>query len=108
MQIQEIKKQLIKSCVDNTPEDFLPYLNSENVKTNTPKKEDFYSFYCHMLKCGKENSFGKWTLCIENVSWSDKPDTLVYNFYDEKYKHARLNILVTEKDKTLLLEVMPF
>lgn len=107
-ELQNIKESLINTCLKNNAKEFIPYLLSKKVETEMPNKMRFYGFFKHMLKCAKENSIGKWTLRIENTSWNNNQNTLVYNFYDKKHKFARLSIMVTEQNDKLTLETMPF
>lgn len=108
MKIEDIKNELILSCITGDSKRFIPFLLSKNVKTEMPNKIRFYSFFKHMIECSKQNSIGKWTLRIEEASWHDKQNTLAYNFYDEKHKYARLSIMVTEQNDKLILDTMPF
>lgn len=108
MNISDIKLQLKKSCIDNNPKDFIPYLVSKKVKVNMPNKTRFYTFFKYMINCAKQNTIGKWTLKIENTSWNNGKETLAYNFYDEKHKYARLSLMITENKDEILIETMPF
>jgi hypothetical protein len=102
-----IKRNLINSCLNQKPKDFIPYLLSEKVKIKMPNKTRFYRFFKYMLKCVKNKSTGKWTLKIENTSWNNGK-AMAYNFYDEKHKYARLSIMITEQNDRIILETMPF
>lgn len=108
LELTLIREKLTKICLNQRPKDFIPFLLSEKVKTEMPNKTRFYSFFKHMLSCAKQKSVGKWTLRIEKTNWNNGLNTLAYNFYDEKHKHARLSIMVTELDDKLTLETMPF
>lgn len=105
--MDSIKKALSHSCINGNPKEFIPFLLSPSVKTEMPNKTRFYSFFKHMLYCGKQKSIGKWTLRIENKNWNNGK-AMAYNFYDEKHKHARLSIMVTEQNDRIILETMPF
>jgi len=96
------------SCLENNPKSFIPFLLSENVKTNMPDKFRFYSFFKSMVKSARENSIGEWTLKIENWDIEDHSNTLAYNFYDEVHKYARLTIMVRETENELHLDTLPF
>ena len=103
-----IKTELVNCCLDNKPQQFIPYILSKNVQTEMPNKTRFYSFFKHMLVCAKQKSIGNWTLKIEQTNWNKGQNTMAYNFYDEKHKYARLSIIVTEQNDSLTLETMPF
>ncbi|MBL1281225.1 MAG: hypothetical protein COA33_013180 [Fluviicola sp.] len=108
MELKEIKKSLIFACLKQDPLSFVPYLLSDNVKTEMPNKTRFYRFFKRMIKCAKQKSVGEWTLKIEKTSWNRGQDNVAYNFYDEKHKYARLSIIVTEKGNEIIFETIPF
>ncbi len=92
---QDIIDNLILSFINQTPDDFMPFLMFEKVKTEMPDKTSFFSFFKHMIECSKQNSIGNWTLKIEETSWNNGQDTMAYNFHDEEHKFARCSVMVS-------------
>ncbi len=106
-QIEEIKQNLIQSCINLNAFHFLPYLLSPSVTVEFPNKTRFYGFLKSILNCAGKDSHGKLQLRIEREPW-DKEDVLSYNFYDEVHKTPRINLKVKEGNNRLHLDILPF
>lgn len=106
--IEKIKAELILSCINNSPESFLPFLMSPEVETEAPYKKDFYHFFKGMLNHAHESSEGELTLKIEQSTLDTDKEVHNYNFYDNLHKHYRLSIVVKESNDLICLNVMPF
>lgn len=106
-QIEEIKQNLIKSCIDLNAFHFLPYLFSPIVKVDFPNKIRFYGFLKTILKCAGKESVGILELRIEREVWDEK-NVMSYNFYDEVNKYPRINLKVKGENNTLHLDLLPF
>lgn len=105
---EEIKAELISSCINNNPKSFLPFIMSEGVETAATNKIDFYHFFKGMLNNAHLRAKGKLTVQIEEST--DDTDKVVfdYMFYDNVHKHSLLTIVVKENNSQILLDVMPF
>ena len=101
-----ILKALADSCIEFTPESFIPFLMSDDVIVSMPTKVVFYSFFKRMVICTKNNSVGKLYLKIEKVPFEE--NQFYYNFYDDVHKFARLTIVVTYLNEKIELDVLPF
>jgi hypothetical protein len=106
--IEKIKAELILSCINNSPESFLPFLMSAEVETEAPNKKDFYKFFKGMLNHAHESSKGEVTLKIEQPTLDTDKEVLNYNFYDNVHKHPLLSIEVKENNNLIYLGIMPF
>jgi len=105
--METIKKALIYSCVHKQAIYFLPFLFHPSVKVKAVSKIRFFSFLKIMIHCMDENSTGKISLRIKEVSWLEG-NVLAYGFYDEIHTYSRLTIHVIETDEMLLLDILPF
>lgn len=108
MEIELIKKQLIKSCVNNKPKAFVPYLLAKEVVTGMPNKILFYAFFKSMVEYASKSSKGPLLLRIEQPEWLIDPGVTHYNFYDSIHRYSRLTIEVKETDKYIYLDTLPF
>jgi hypothetical protein len=108
MQTKAILDFLIFSCINYEPQSFIPYLLSDQVKTNMPNKVRFYKFFNHMLACTAKNSEGELRLRIKRVYFSKEKGTQDYSFYDTKHEHARLNMEVEERDNKMYIATLAF
>ncbi len=106
-QIEEIKQNLIQSCIEFKAINFLPYLLSPSVTVDFPNKIRFYGFLKTILNCACQDSQGMLELRIEREP-GDKENVLSYNFYDETHKYPRINLKVKEGNNRLHLDILPF
>ena len=106
-EIEEIKQNLIKSCIDLNSFHFLPYLLSPSVTVGFPNKIRFYGFLKSILNCAGKDSLGMLELRIEREP-GEKENVLSYNFYDEVHKYPRINLKVKEENNSLNLDLLPF
>jgi hypothetical protein len=107
MQIENIKKALIKSCIKGKPYLFIPFLISRKVKTGFPNKWRFYSFFRHMLCCAKEKTSSDLKLKINTTNIYGN-NQLEYSFYDDIHLHSRFSIIIEEKEDSILIDILPF
>lgn len=70
--IEEIKQNLIKSCIHLNAFHFLPYPLSPTVTVAFPNKIRFYGFLKTLLDCAAKDSRGKLEIRIERESWTRK------------------------------------
>jgi hypothetical protein len=105
--METIKKALIYSCVHKRAIYFFPFLFHPSVKVEAVSKIKFFSCLKRMIHCMDENSTGKISLRIKEVSWLEG-NVLAYGFYDEKHTHSRLTIHVIETEEMLHLDILPF
>jgi len=106
-QIDEIKQNLILSCIDLNAFHFLPYLLSPMVQVDFPNKIRFYGFLKTILNCARQDSQGMLELKIEREPWGQE-NVLSYNFYDEVHKYPIINLKVKEENNSLHLDLFPF
>jgi len=106
--IDIIKNQLIKSCVEYDVKTFIPFLLSKNVLTGMPNKVRFYRFLKRMLICTKENSKGQLVARIENQEQNINRKKYYLNFYDTIHKYSRLTIEIEETENSIYLDTLPF
>ncbi len=106
--IEEIKQNLIQSCITFNAFHFLPYLLSPVVEIDFPKKIRFYRFLKYLLETAKEESEGALHLKIETGPWEEDAEILSYNFYDEVHLHPRLNLQVKENRDSIFIDLKPF
>lgn len=107
-EIEEIKKQLIISCINFNAQNFLPYLLSPQVQVDFPNKIRFYRLLKHILKTAKEETTGSLELRIESETWVKDKDLLAFNFYDEVHKYPRINLQVKEMEDKIFVDLKPF
>jgi hypothetical protein len=105
--METIKKALIYSCVHKQAIYFLPFLFHPSVKVQAVSKIRFFNCLKRMIHCMDENSTGKISLRIKEVSWLEG-NVLAYGFYDEIHTYSRLTIHVTETEEMLHLDILPF
>lgn len=109
--IENIKNELIKSCVNYDAKAFIPFLMSKNVLTGMPNKTRFYLFFKQMVNCTRKNSKGQLTFKIEheNNNNNNNNQRIYYlNFYDKIHKYSRLSIEVRETKENIYLDTLPF
>lgn len=106
--IEEIKMNLVESCINFNAFGFLPYLLSPLVRVCYPNKIRFYSYLQDILKSAEENSIGQLELRIEKGHWEEDKDLWAYNFYDQQHKYPRINLQVKENGNNIFLDIMPF
>ena len=107
-EIEEIKKQLINSCINFNSRSFLPYLLSPSVIVSFPNKVRFYNYFSDILNGAKEISQGNLELRVEKESWEEDKDLVAYNFYDQVHQYPRINLQVKETTNNLFLDISPF
>lgn len=106
--IENIKSELIKSCVNYDAKSFIPYLMSNNVLTGMPNKTRFYSFFKYMVNCTKQCSEGQLTYKIEHEKIQTNQISYYLNFYDKIHKYSRLSIEIKETKDNIYLDTLPF
>lgn len=106
--VAEINQALEKSCLNNQPFHFIPYLLSKNVIVEFPNKVCFYKSFKKLLKCAHTQSIGPLVLKIEKYPWEEDSDMRYYNFYDDVHKYDRLSIQHKEIGGKLFINSMPF
>lgn len=106
--IENIKSELIKSCVNYYPKTFIPFLMSKNVLTGMPNKTRFYRFFKQMVNCTKQNSEGQLTFRIEHEKIKNYQRNYYLNFYDKIHKYSRLSIEIRETKENIYLDTLPF
>ena len=106
--IETIKSVLIRSCLENQPKSFIPYLMSEKVTVGMPNKLLFYKFFKMMVGCARKSSVGSLKLKMESPNWKKDKSAFYFNFYDEQHLHSRLSIALRESENQLYLETLPF
>ena len=107
-EIDEIKQNLIQSCVNFNELHFLPYLLTPLVEIAFPSKIRFYRYLKYLLKTAKEESEGVLELKIEHEAWKEDEELLAYNFYDEAHKFPRINLQVKEMEDKIFIDLKPF
>ncbi|MFA5300577.1 MAG: hypothetical protein WC389_20510 [Lutibacter sp.] len=106
--IENIKNELIKSCVNYDTKAFIPFLMSKNVLTGMPNKMRFYRFFKQMVNCTKQNSKGQLTFKIEHEKNNNNQRNYYLNFYDKIHKYSRLSIEIRETKENIYLNTLPF
>src|SRR5690606_6724240 len=108
--IVDIKKALIKSCLEGDAKLFSPYLKSPKVKVvdRWENKLMYYHYFDHMLKSVHRNNTNKLFLKVETPVWEKDKDVVYYEFYDSIHKQSRLSILVKEDGDSITIDVLPF
>lgn len=106
--IENIKSELIKSCVNYNAKSFIPFLMSNNVLTGMPNKTRFYSFFKYMVNCTKQCSDGQLTYKIEHEEIQNNQISYYLNFYDKTHKYSRLSIEIKETKDNIYLDTLPF
>tara|TARA_R110002073_G_scaffold334073_1_gene522789 strand:+ start:954 stop:1292 length:339 start_codon:yes stop_codon:yes gene_type:complete len=106
--IENIKSELIKSCVSYNAKSFIPFLMSNNVLTGMPNKTRFYSFFKYMVNCTKQCSEGQLTYKIEHEEIQNNQISYYLNFYDKIHKYSRLSIEIKETKDNIYLDTLPF
>lgn len=106
-QIEEIKQNLIQSCIEFNAFHFLPYLLSPTVTVDYPNKIRFYGFLKSILNNAGNDSQGTLELRIEREHW-DPENVLSYNFYDKGHTYSRINLKVKEENNCLFIDLVPF
>ncbi len=106
--VAEINEALEKSCINNQPLHFIPYLLSKNVIVESANKVCFYKFFKKLLKCAHSSSVGPLVLKIEKYPWEKDCDMRYYNFYDDVHKYDRLSFRHKEIGNKVIIETMPF
>lgn len=106
--IENIKNELIKSCVNYDAKAFIPFLMSKNVLTGMPNKTRFYRFFKQMVNCTRKNSKGQLTFKIEHEKNNNNQRIYYLNFYDKIHKYSRLSIEVRETKENIYLDTLPF
>lgn len=107
--IENIRTELIKSCVNYDTKSFIPFLISKNVLTGMPNKMRFYRFFKQMVNSTKQSSKGQLTFKIENENNNNNNKRNYYiNFYDKIHKHSRLSIEVRETKENIYFDTLPF
>lgn len=107
-QIEEIKQNLIQSCINLNAFHFLPYLLSPLVQIDFPNKIRFYRFLKYLLETAKEESVGYLELKIEAGPSEEDEEIKSYNFYDQVHKYPRLNVQVKEERENIFIDLKPF
>lgn len=105
--IEEIKQNLIQSCIELNAIYFLPYLLSPTVTVGFPNKSRFYGFLKTILNCARQDSQGTLELRIEREHW-DPENVLSYNFYQKGHTCSRINLKVKEENNCLFIDLVPF
>ena len=106
--IEEIKQNLIQSCITFDAFHFLPYLLSPVVEIDFPNKIRFYRFLKYLLKTAKEEATGSLQLRIESEPWEEDKQLFFYNFYDEVHKYPQINLQVKEMEDRIFIDLKPF
>jgi hypothetical protein len=106
--IEKIRTELIKSCVNYDTKSFIPFLLSKNVLTGMPNKTRFYRFFKQMVNCTKQSSKGQLTFKIEHEKSNNNQRNYYLNFYDKIHKHSRLSIEIRETKENIYLDTLPF
>lgn len=106
--IEEIKAELINSCVNYNTKSFIPFLMSKNVLTGMPNKIRFYIFFKYMVSCTKESSVGQLTFKIEHEKRTNSERNYYLNFYDKIHKYPRLSIEIRETKEHIYINTLPF
>ncbi|MEO5572679.1 MAG: hypothetical protein ABIT08_06615 [Bacteroidia bacterium] len=106
--IDKIKEALVFSCINGSPQSFIPFLLSKNVKTDYPNKTLFYISLKSTIECAKESTVGQLSLKIEQPSWQKDTEVKYFKFYDNYHKYSRLSIKVKEYNKEIFFDIMPF
>lgn len=108
IQIQQIKQNLILSCIEYNAFHFLPYLLSPQVCVNFPNKIRFYRFLKYVLQIAKKEAVGKLELRIERNPWEERKGFLSFNFYDQERQYPRINLEIRENDNSIFIDLKPF
>lgn len=106
--IEMIRIELIKSCINYDTKSFIPFLMSENVLTEMPNKMRFYRFFKKMVYCTKQSSEGLLFTKIENEKNNINQRIYNLNFYDKIHKYSRLSFEITECNESISLDILPF
>ncbi len=103
-----IKSELIRSCINNEPKSFIPFLLSKEVKTGMPNKIRFYTFFKKIVNCSSNTLEGKLFFKIEQPDWIKDKNIVYYNFYDTIHEHSRISIEITETENSIFLNTLTF
>lgn len=106
--IDEIKSQLIKSCLTNNPASFIPYLLSKNVSVNTTTKLKFYQFFKYMTQGNMGCFERKYNFKIENYKIENDCTNYEVRFYDDYRSFPRVTVEIKETKNKIIIDVSPF
>ena len=103
-----ILDNLIKSCVDNDPISFIPFLLDKNVKVLFPNKVKFYCYLKILVNYAQEKVNGKLCAVIEKPYEYNIKGGQNLCFYDERHKFPLIVLEFIEENGKLCLDAHPF
>ena len=106
--IEEIKKQMIKCCINNDTSSFIPYLLSKNVSVDYISKLKFYQFFKYMVQGNMGCSTTTYDFKVEILKIENDLKYYEIRFYDNYRSFPRVTLEIMETKNRIFIEVSPF